>query len=105
MSSLAFARPSVLRALRPARVPISTQSALARLLSTLAVLEHRGGKVSSGSLPAITAAAKLGGPVTAFVAGSDAASVAEQAAKIKGVEKVVHVANGAYDKVRTQKSV
>jgi electron transfer flavoprotein alpha subunit len=68
-------------------------------LSTLAVLEHRDGKVSTGSLPAVTAASKLGGPVTAFVAGTDAKSIAEQAAKLQGVDKVIFVANGAYDRV------
>jgi len=70
-----------------------------RLLSTLAVLEHRGGKISSVSLPALTAAAKLGGPVTAFVAGTDSSQVAVEAAKLAGVEKVLHVENGKYDKV------
>ncbi|KAA8910490.1 electron transfer flavo protein subunit alpha, mitochondrial precursor [Sphaerosporella brunnea] len=69
-----------------------------RLLSTLAVLEHRGGQVSASSLPAVTAASKLGGPVTAFIAGGDSASVAAQAAKLVGVSKVLHVPNGAYDK-------
>jgi electron transfer flavoprotein alpha subunit len=70
------------------------------LLSTLAVLEHRGGQVSAGSLPAVTAAVKLGGSVTAFIAGSDSASVAEQASRIDGIEKVHYVPNSDYDKVR-----
>lgn len=91
-TSIAFRalQPSILNAR-----PISAS----RLLSTLAVLEHRGGKVSSGSLPCVTAASKIGGSVTAFIAGSDSASIAEQAAKLEGVEKVLHVPNGAYDKV------
>jgi len=67
-------------------------------LSTLAIIEHRGGSISSASLPVVSAAAKLGGPVTAFVAGTDAQSVAEQAGKLAGVEKVLTVSNGAYDK-------
>ncbi|KAF8544897.1 hypothetical protein BDD12DRAFT_915179 [Trichophaea hybrida] len=67
-------------------------------LCTLAILEHRGGKVSSGSLPCVTAASKIGGSVTAFIAGTDSASIAEQAAKLEGVGKVLHVPNGAYDK-------
>ena len=47
----------------------------------------------------MTAAIKLGGPVTGFVAGSDIKTVAEQASKGNGMEKVVMVDNGAYDKV------
>jgi electron transfer flavoprotein alpha subunit len=87
-----------LRALRPSRLN-ARAIATSRLLSTLTILEHRGGKVSSASLPAVTAASKLGGPVTAFVAGGDSASVAAEAAKISGISKVLHVPNGAYDKV------
>lgn len=75
-------------------------SALTRLLSTLAVLEQRGGKLSSASLSAIAAAQKLGGSVTGFVAGEGVkSSAAAEAAKIKGVEKVVAVDNAAYEKV------
>lgn len=70
-----------------------------RLLSTLAVLEHRGGQISASSLPALTAASKLGGPVTAFVAGTDSAAIAALAAKLTGVQKVLHVENAKYDKV------
>jgi electron transfer flavoprotein alpha subunit len=75
-------------------------SSLARLLSTLAVLEQRDGKLNGGSLCAVTAAKKLGGSVTGFIAGSNVKTVAEQAAKGNGLEKVVMVDNGAYDKVR-----
>lgn len=55
-----------------------------------------------GSLSAVTAAKKLGGPITAFVAGGNIKSVAEAAAKVEGVEKVVSVDNSAYDRVRTR---
>jgi electron transfer flavoprotein alpha subunit len=94
------ARASLFRSFRSHGVVFNARSILtARLLSSLAVLEHRGGKVSSGSLPTVAAATKLGGSVTAFVAGSDSKTVAEEAAKIQGVEKVLYVPNGAYDKV------
>lgn len=73
---------------------------LIRLLSTLAVLEQRDGKLSGGSLCAVTAGKKLGGSVTGFIAGSNIRTVAEQAAKGNGMDKVVMVDNGAYDKVR-----
>lgn len=52
------------------------------------------------SLAAVSAAMKLGGSVTGFVAGSNVKSVAEEAAKVEGLEKVIYVDNASYDKVR-----
>lgn len=75
-------------------------SALRRLLSSLAVLEQRDGKLNHSSLSAITAAKKLGGSIHGFVAGSNIKAVAEEAAKVEGVEKIIAVDNAAYDKVR-----
>lgn len=74
---------------------------LARLLSSLAVLEQRDGALQNSSLCAITAAQKLGSSITGFVAGSNIKALAEAAAKVKGVEKIIIVENGAYDRVRT----
>ncbi|KAF9881397.1 electron transfer flavoprotein subunit alpha [Colletotrichum karsti] len=68
------------------------------LLSTLALLEQREGQLNHGSLSAITAAKKLGGPVHGFVAGSNIKAVAEEAAKVDGVEKIIAVDNAAYEK-------
>ncbi|KAF2792759.1 electron transfer flavo protein-like protein subunit alpha [Melanomma pulvis-pyrius CBS 109.77] len=85
-----------LRSAQPTTLP--QYSALARLLSTLAVLEQREGKLNVSSLAAITAGTKLGGSITAFVAGSGAKAVADEAAKVKGVDKIIYVENGAYDK-------
>jgi electron transfer flavoprotein alpha subunit len=100
----AVARQSILRQTRtqlrrtqPITVP--QYSAIARLLSTLAVLEQREGKLNVASLAAVTAGQKLGGSITAFVAGSGVKTVAEEAAKVQGVEKIIYVENGAYDKV------
>jgi electron transfer flavoprotein alpha subunit len=86
-----------LRQSQPIAVP--QYSAFARLASTLAVLEQKEGKIVSQSLAAITAGTKIGGSITAFIAGSGVKSAAEEAAKSKGVEKVIYVENGAYDKV------
>lgn len=86
-----------LRQSQPIAVP--QYSAFARLASTLAVLEQKDGKIVSQSLAAITAGTKLGGSITAFVAGSGVKSAAEEAAKSKGVEKVIYVDNAAYDRV------
>ncbi|KAK1720673.1 electron transfer flavoprotein domain-containing protein [Colletotrichum lupini] len=68
------------------------------LLSTLAILEQREGQLNHGSLSAITAAKKLGGSIHGFVAGSNIKGVADEAAKVEGVEKVIAVDNAAYDK-------
>ena len=78
--------------------PVASLSALTRLLSSLAVLEQRDGKLNNGSLGAVTAAKKLGGSITAFVAGGNITAVAEEAAKVNGVEKIIAVDNAAYDK-------
>ncbi|UKZ73459.1 hypothetical protein TrVFT333_001106 [Trichoderma virens FT-333] len=50
-------------------------------LSTLAILEQRDGQLVQGSLSAVTAGIKLGGPVHGFLAGSSVSTAAEQAAK------------------------
>lgn len=75
------------------------QLAFARLLSSLAVLEQREGRLQTASLSAVTTAQKLGGSITGFIAGSGVRSVAEEAAKVKGLEKIIMVENGAYDRV------
>lgn len=96
----AAVRTSVIRSARAQLRQTQSQAAWARLASTLAVLEQKEGKLNVASLAAITAGTKLGGSITAFVAGSGVKSVAEEAAKAKGIEKVIYVENGAYDKVR-----
>lgn len=63
------------------------------------MLEQREGKLNAGSLGTVTAAQKLGGSITAFVAGGGIKSVAEEVAKVAGIEKVIAVDNAAYDKV------
>ncbi|PYH48794.1 uncharacterized protein BP01DRAFT_371036 [Aspergillus saccharolyticus JOP 1030-1] len=96
---------SVLRAARAQILPSMrtttgiSSAALARLLSTLAVLEQRDGKLQPSSLSAIAAAQKLGGSITAFVAGANVKGTsAAEAAQIKGLDKVVAVDNEAYEK-------
>ena len=77
------------------------QSILSRLLNTLAILEQREGQLNKNSLSTVTAAHRLGGSITALIAGSNVKSVAEEAAKVQGVEKIIVVENGSYDKVTT----
>jgi electron transfer flavoprotein alpha subunit len=57
-------------------------------MSVLLLVEHRDGKVLDATLPAVTAAAKLG-DVHALVAGANVGGVADEAAKIAGVAKVL----------------
>ena len=96
--NLALRQPST--CFRPWRsLSLAQQTLLGRLLSTLAVLEQKDGKLLNGSLSAVTAAQKLGGSITGFVAGSGIKAVAEEAAKVKGIDKIIMVENEAYDKV------
>ena len=87
-------------ALRPLR-PLTTHQAASfrRLLSSLTLLEQRDGKLNVASLAAVSAAQKLGGSITGFVAGSKGKSLADEVAKVKSIEKVVYVENGDYDRV------
>lgn len=87
-------------ALRQARFANPSVLSRRRLLSSLAVLEQRDGKLNTSSLAAVTAAQKLGGSVTGFVAGKGGKSIAEEAAKVEGLEKVIYVDSEAYDRVR-----
>ena len=50
------------------------------------------------SLASISAAQKLGGSIHGFIAGANIKAVAEEAAKIEGLEKVVFVDNADYDR-------
>src|SRR5271154_5385324 len=98
---LSLASQSVLRTartqLRFSPSPLQSSS-LTRLLSKLAILEQRDGKLNSASLGAVTAGQKLGGSVAAFIAGKNIKAVAEEAAKVKGLEKVLMVDNEAYER-------
>ena len=92
--------PIVRRGLaKQARLLYNVNVSRSRLLSTLAVLEQRDGQLNHGSLSALTAAKAIGGTVYGFVAGSNTKAVAEQLAKVEGVEKIIAVENAAYDKV------
>ena len=98
------ARESILwqtqNCLRSSRIPSPpSYVASARFLSSLAILEQREGKIQNASLSAITAAQKLGGSITGFIAGSGLKSVVQEAAKVKGLDRIIMIENAAYDKV------
>jgi electron transfer flavoprotein alpha subunit len=64
-------------------------------MKTLVLVEHDNKSLKDATLSTVTAAAKLG-EVTALVAGQDCAAVAEAAAKIAGVAKVLKADDAAY---------
>ncbi len=65
-------------------------------MSTLILVEHEGGEIRPATLSVVTAAAAIGGDVHLLVAGSDAAGVADKAAAITGVSKVMLADSPAY---------
>lgn len=58
-------------------------------MSVLVLAEHEAGQLKASTLNTVTAAKKLGGDVHVLVAGSGAQAVAEAAAKVDGVAKVL----------------
>ena len=64
-------------------------------MSVLIWVEHDNASVKDATLAVVTAAAKLG-EVHALVAGNGCAGVADQAAKIAGIAKVLIANDGAY---------
>jgi electron transfer flavoprotein alpha subunit len=63
-------------------------------LTTLLLAEHDNKSLKDSTHKALTAAAELGGEVHVLVAGKDCKAVADAAAKLKGVAKVL-LADGA----------
>lgn len=59
-------------------------------MTTLVLAQHDNAELSPAVLNAVTAATQMGGDVHLLVAGSGSGSVAEQAAKVSGVAKVLH---------------
>jgi electron transfer flavoprotein alpha subunit len=66
-------------------------------MTALVVAEHDKSHLRGGTANAITAAAKMGGDVHVIVAGSGTRSAADEAAKLAGVSKVLHVEAAHYD--------
>ena len=64
-------------------------------MSVLVLAEHNNQELKSATLNTVTAAAELG-DVTILVAGKDCQGVAETAAKVSKVSKVLHAESDAY---------
>ncbi|WP_338744566.1 FAD-binding protein [Pseudomonas putida] len=65
-------------------------------MTILVVAEYEAGAVAPATLNTVAAAAKIGGDVHVLVAGQNVGGVAEAAAKIAGVAKVLVADNAAY---------
>ncbi|WP_454020806.1 electron transfer flavoprotein subunit alpha/FixB family protein [Azospirillum sp. Marseille-Q6669] len=65
-------------------------------MSILVIAEHDNAALKAATLNAVSAAAKIGGEIHVLVAGQGAQAVAEAAAKVAGVSKVLLADDAAY---------
>lgn len=66
-------------------------------MSTLILAEHEAGALRPATLNVVAAAGQLGNDVTLLVAGSGSDAVAQAAASVAGVAKVLHADDAAYE--------
>ena len=66
-------------------------------MKTLVIAEHDNTSLKTATLNAVAAAAALGGDVDILVAGAGCGAVADAAAQVPGVSKVICADNGAYE--------
>ncbi|OFE11440.1 electron transfer flavoprotein subunit beta [Pseudohongiella acticola] len=66
-------------------------------MSILVIAEHDNAALKPATLNTITAASEIGGDITVLVAGSGCDAVAQQAAAVNGVSKVLVADNAAYE--------
>lgn len=66
-------------------------------MSILVYAEHDNASLKGATLNTVAAAQAIGGDVTVLVAGSGCGAVAEEAAKVAGVSKVLVADNAAYE--------
>ncbi|MFN3685481.1 electron transfer flavoprotein subunit alpha/FixB family protein [Salinarimonas sp.] len=66
-------------------------------MAILLLAEHDNASLKDATHKALAAASQIGGPVHVLVAGKGAEGVAQAAAKLDGVEKVLHADDAAYE--------
>ncbi|MFK7731920.1 MAG: electron transfer flavoprotein subunit alpha/FixB family protein [Pseudomonadales bacterium] len=66
-------------------------------MSILVIAEHDNASLKAATLNTVAAAAEIGGDVEVLVAGKDCSAVADEAAKVAGVSKVLSADNAAYE--------
>jgi electron transfer flavoprotein alpha subunit len=67
-------------------------------MAVLLIAEHDNKSLKDATNKALTAAAQMGGDVHVLVAGNKADGAADQAAKLQGVKKVLHVESAALER-------
>ena len=72
-------------------------------MTTLFFIEHINGKVNDQSLKAISATKEFGGEVHGLIAGSNIDSAVEEASKIDGLTKLIHVDNIEFNNILAEK--
>ena len=72
-------------------------------MTTLFFIEHANGKVNDQSLKAISATKDIGGEVHGLIAGSNIDSAVEEASKIEGLTKLIHVDNEGFNNILAEK--
>ena len=65
-------------------------------MAVLILAKHDNDALNDATAKTVTAAKAMGGDITVLVAGQDCAAVAEAAATLDGVAKVIHVEGEAY---------
>jgi len=65
-------------------------------MTTLVIAQHNNTQLHPSTLHVVTAAIEIGDDIAVLVAGNNAASVADEAAKINGVAKVLHAEGEHY---------
>jgi len=77
------------RRLLTSSTPSSSSSLLSRFNSTLVIAEHNNSALTPVTLNAISAAKKIGGDVTCFVAGESCAGAVSALSKVEGVSRIL----------------
>ena len=72
-------------------------------MTTLFFIEHANGKVNDQSLKAISATKDLEGDVHGLIAGSNIDAAVEEASKIDGLNKLIHVDNEEFNNILAEK--
>ena len=67
-------------------------------MSTLLIAEHNNQSLSESTIKSATAAVQMGGDVHVLVAGAGCAAVADEAAKMAGVIKVLLADDAQFEK-------
>jgi electron transfer flavoprotein alpha subunit len=66
-------------------------------MAILVIAEHDNSELKAATFPVVSAASAIGGDVTVLVAGANCGAVAEAAAKIAGVSKVIKADASGYE--------